>query len=131
MPVATVTGCLQERVLVKSVVAHGYTPAQQTTGVCAEVNTAMRIGGSLFLIAIGAILKWAISAHVSGVNLSVIGIILMVVGALALLITVIFMSMRRRTDVYQENNGPYVNGGAPAQGYSRTTYKEPNRYDTY
>jgi len=90
----------------------------------------MRIGGSLFLIALGAILKWAVSDHVSGVNLGVIGIILMVVGVIGLVLTVIMMSMRRRTDVIQENSGAYA-GGAPMGGTSRTTYKEPNTYDGY
>jgi hypothetical protein len=40
----------------------------------------MTIGGSLSLIAVGAILKWAITAHVEGVNLQNMGVILMVVG---------------------------------------------------
>jgi len=40
----------------------------------------MTIGASLFLIALGAILKWAITAHVEGVNLQNMGVILMEVG---------------------------------------------------
>lgn len=91
----------------------------------------MRIGASLFLIALGAILKWAISAHVSGVNLSMVGIILMVVGAIGLIVSLIMMSTRRRTDVVRENNVGYVDGGAPVQGSSRTTYKQPSNYDPY
>jgi Domain of unknown function (DUF6458) len=92
----------------------------------------MRIGASLFLIALGAVLKWAISAHVSGVNLGMIGIILMVVGVIGLVISLIMMSMRRRTDVIQQRSGGvYGDGGAPVGGVSRTTYKEPNTYDGY
>jgi len=93
----------------------------------------MRIGVSLFLIALGAVLKWAVSAHVSGVNLGMIGIILMVVGAIGLVISLIMMSMRRRTDVVHERSGGvYGDGaGAPVGGVSRTTYKEPNTYDGY
>jgi hypothetical protein len=86
----------------------------------------MRIGGSLFLIALGAILKWAVADHISGVNLSVIGVILMIVGLVGLIISVALMATRRRTDVIQQNSGGYVQG-AP-QGTSRTTYKEPNVY---
>ena len=41
----------------------------------------MGIGVSLLLIAIGAILTWAVTATVSGVDLDTVGIILMVVGA--------------------------------------------------
>ena len=59
----------------------------------------MRIGGSLLLIAVGAILNWAVSAHVNGVNLHAVGWILMIVGAVGLALTLIWMSTRRRTDV--------------------------------
>jgi hypothetical protein len=47
---------------------------------------AMTIGTSLFLIAVGAILKFAVTTHVTGVNLHVVGVILMVVGAVGLVI---------------------------------------------
>jgi hypothetical protein len=46
----------------------------------------MTIGTSLLLIAAGAILKWAITAHVEGVNLQNMGVILMVVGGIGLCI---------------------------------------------
>lgn len=65
----------------------------------------MRIGGSLFLIALGAILRFAITTHVSGLNVAMIGVILMVVGVIGLAITVVLMSSRRRTDVIQRPNG--------------------------
>jgi hypothetical protein len=83
----------------------------------------MGIGGSLLLIAVGAILKWAVADHVSGVNLGVIGIILMIVGALGLILSVVLMARRRRTDVVQEGYGPT---GTSA---SRTTYTTPTPYD--
>lgn len=59
----------------------------------------MEIGGSLVLIALGAILKWAVTDDVSGVNLSVVGTILLVVGALGLLISLFIWGTRRRTYV--------------------------------
>ena len=40
----------------------------------------MGIGVSLILVAAGAILTWAVSADVSGVDLTTVGVILMVVG---------------------------------------------------
>ena len=46
----------------------------------------MTIGSSLLLIAVGAILKWAVTAHVEGVNLQNVGVILMVVGGVGLCI---------------------------------------------
>ena len=76
----------------------------------------MRLGGSLFLIALGAILKFAIKDHFKDVNLGTIGVIFMLIGALGLVISIVWMSSRRRTDVIQR--GP---GGAVG-----TTYVTPN-----
>ena len=55
----------------------------------------MTIGTSLFLIAVGAILKFAVTLHVEGVNLHVVGIVLMVVGVLGLLLGLWLMTLRR------------------------------------
>ena len=55
-------------------------------------DVLMGISGSLVLIAVGAILKWAVTATVSGVNLQTIGVILMVVGAVGLVLSLIFWS---------------------------------------
>ena len=52
----------------------------------------MGIGVSIILIAAGAILTWAVNASVSGLELQTIGVILMVVGALGLLMSMIFWS---------------------------------------
>ncbi len=46
-------------------------------------------GGSLFLIAVGAILAFAVEVEAEGFNLNTIGIILMVVGALGLILTLV------------------------------------------
>ena len=56
----------------------------------------MGIGTSLFLIAVGAILYFAVDANVSGLEISTIGIILMVIGVLGLLISLFFLSDWRR-----------------------------------
>jgi len=48
----------------------------------------MGIGISIFLIAVGAILTFAVHATVSGLDISTIGIILMVVGGIGLATTV-------------------------------------------
>ena len=50
----------------------------------------MGIGTSIFLIAIGAILNYAVEDTVSGVDLSTIGVILMVVGVAGLLISLLY-----------------------------------------
>lgn len=59
----------------------------------------MEIGGSLVLIALGAILRFAVSDNVSGVNIPVIGNILMIVGAIGLLISLFIWGSRRRSYV--------------------------------
>jgi hypothetical protein len=52
----------------------------------------MGMGFSLFLIAVGAILAFAVEAQVSGLELQTIGLILMVVGGLGLVLTLLFWS---------------------------------------
>ena len=52
----------------------------------------MGVGASIVLIAIGAILAWAVSADIDGVNLNMVGVILLVVGAIGLLLSLIFWS---------------------------------------
>ena len=56
----------------------------------------MGIGTSLFLIAVGAILYFAVNASISGLSIATVGIILMVVGVIGLLISLFFMSSWRR-----------------------------------
>ena len=56
----------------------------------------MSIGGSLLLIAIGAILKFAVTAKVSGVDLSTVGVVLMAVGVVAFIVAVSWLVSQRR-----------------------------------
>jgi hypothetical protein len=59
------------------------------------------IGTSIFLIAIGAILRYAVTGSVEGVNLDVVGLILMIVGVAGLVLTFLWMTIwadRRRGD---------------------------------
>lgn len=44
----------------------------------------MGLGISIFLLAAGAILTWAVSAEVSGVDVNAVGVILMIVGIVGL-----------------------------------------------
>jgi hypothetical protein len=55
----------------------------------------MGIGSSLFLIAVGAILYFAVDADVSGIEISTVGIILMVIGIIGLLISLFFLGTWR------------------------------------
>ena len=59
----------------------------------------MGIGTSIFLIAVGAILRYAITGNTEGVDLDVVGLILMIAGAVGLVITFLWMTIyadRRR-----------------------------------
>lgn len=49
------------------------------------------IGTSIFLIAAGAILRYAVTATVEGVSLTTVGLILMIVGIVGLVISLLFM----------------------------------------
>ncbi len=50
----------------------------------------MTIGSSIVLIAVGAILKFAVTAHISGVNLQTAGTVLLVVGIVGLLLALVY-----------------------------------------
>ncbi|PPK92167.1 hypothetical protein CLV92_11628 [Kineococcus xinjiangensis] len=56
----------------------------------------MRLGSAIVLIALGAILTFAVTLDVSGIDLSTVGVILMVVGGLGLLLELAFFAPRRR-----------------------------------
>lgn len=52
----------------------------------------MGIGTSILLIAVGAILKYAVTAHVSGISVDTVGVILMVAGAAGLVLSLFWMA---------------------------------------
>ena len=49
----------------------------------------MGVGVSLFLIAAGAVLTWAVTASVSGVSVHVVGVILLIVGIVGLVLSLL------------------------------------------
>jgi len=64
----------------------------------------MQIGTSLFLIAVGAILAFAVNATISGLDINVIGYILMAVGVVGLVLSMFLWSSwrgGRRTEVVE------------------------------
>ena len=69
----------------------------------------MGIGVSVFLMAVGAIMTFALEASADGIDLDTVGIILMVVGALGLLLSLLFWrdaapwATRERTVVREEH----------------------------
>ena len=63
----------------------------------------MGIGASLFLVAAGAVLAYAVETEVSGIDIQTVGVILMIVGAVGLVVSLLFWSSfspyRRDRDV--------------------------------
>ena len=76
----------------------------------------MGLGVSIFLLAVGAILTWAVNAEVNGLDITAVGVILLVVGIAGLLLSMLFWSSwggpgyvsdrRRRTTTYVEDGPP-------------------------
>jgi hypothetical protein len=55
----------------------------------------MALGTSLFLIALGAVLRFAVSVSAHGFSIHTIGVILMIVGGVGLIISLLWMTMWR------------------------------------
>jgi hypothetical protein len=75
----------------------------------AGTSHKMTIGMSIFLIALGAILSFAVTATVAGIEIQTVGVILMVAGAIGLVIGLfLFASDRRRADrvAYDDRRDP-------------------------
>lgn len=74
----------------------------------------MRFAVSLFVIALGAILAFGVTATPSGINIQVIGLILMLVGLAGLAIGRWLYVARRRTDViYRPDGQTWIEPNAP------------------
>jgi len=67
----------------------------------------MGIGINIFLIAVGAVLTFAVDATVAGLDIKVVGVILMMAGAVGLILTLLVFAPRRRRTV-TETSRPSV-----------------------
>ena len=76
----------------------------------------MGIGVSLFLIAVGAILAFAVNAATDVANIDVIGWILMGVGAAGFLLSLLFWSSWGGPGYWGRRRTTYVDEGPPAAG---------------
>jgi uncharacterized protein DUF6458 len=77
----------------------------------------MTIGGSIFLIAVGAILKFAVTTSISGVDLATVGVILMIAGIVGLLIGLFLLA---------NNNGRRRPAAVERERYvERDPYRDP------
>jgi Domain of unknown function (DUF6458) len=77
----------------------------------------MGISLSLLLIAAGAILTWAVSAEASGIDIQVVGVILLIVGIVGLVLSFVFWS----------SWGGFGGRDAAAQGGQNTTIVKDDR----
>jgi hypothetical protein len=71
----------------------------------------MTIGTSIVLIAVGAVLKYAVTADVSWIDIQTVGTILLLVGILGLILSLIYTfawspAARRRRDLYYDDRPP-------------------------
>lgn len=57
----------------------------------------MGVGISIFLLAVGAILAFAVTGDVKGLDLHVVGFILMAVGVIGIIISLVMMNQRSNT----------------------------------
>ena len=74
----------------------------------------MTIGASLFLIAVGAILNFAVTAEVAGVDLQTVGVILMITGGVGLVLGFVMMAAAGRSGAPPPPDaGPPPGGGYP------------------
>jgi len=62
----------------------------------------MGIGIGIFLLAVGAVLAFAVDASVSGIDIQTVGVILMIVGALGILLDLVLFAPRRRAAVVDD-----------------------------
>lgn len=63
----------------------------------------MPLGTSIFLIAVGAIIRYGLTLHVSGVSRPTIGLILMIAGLVGVALSLFYAATARRRAV----GGPY------------------------
>lgn len=65
----------------------------------------MSIGSALAVIAVGAILKWAVTAHVSWIDLQTTGTVLFVVGLVALPLSLLYTFYWSQRHVGEDETG--------------------------
>lgn len=89
----------------------------------------MGIGGSIFLLALGAILAFAVNADISGLDINVVGYVLMLAGLVGLIITVWYWNSRRRT-VVQERQ-PIIHSDGRIEEVRTVRREDPPPPPTY
>ncbi len=78
----------------------------------------MPFGTSLFLIALGAILRYAVHTSVRGFSVHTVGLILMIVGVVGLVLSLLWMTVwsRQRERAVRYHDGDYPPRDYPPPG---------------
>ena len=71
----------------------------------------MGVGVGVLLLVVGAILYWAVEVDIPGITDNTLGIILMVVGVLAIVLALVMNQQRSRTKIVEERRD--IQGSAP------------------
>ena len=79
----------------------------------------MGIPVSILLIAVGAILAFAVTGQATGIDIHTVGWILMAVGAIGILLSLIFWSSWAGPGYFASRRRTYVEDGPPADPYYR------------
>lgn len=82
----------------------------------------MRLGTGIVLMALGAILAFAVHVQLSGVDLRVVGWILLLVGALGVVLELAVWAPRRRRVVQTDAYGRTADGAPARTTTTRETY---------
>ena len=70
------------------------------------------LGFAIFLVALGAILRYAVTAEVASIDIGTVGVILMIAGVVLFLLTLFFILSGR-----SPTGGPPRQGPPPPPGY--------------
>jgi membrane protein YdbS with pleckstrin-like domain len=73
----------------------------------------MTIGAAIVLIAIGAVLKWAVTAHVNGFDIQTAGTVVFVVGLVGLVLAIMYTFWWSRENRYAYHDDPMVRRHGP------------------
>ncbi len=87
----------------------------------------MGIGGSIFLIALGAILAFAVNFNMGWLDINIVGWVLILAGVTGLTLTLAFWN-RRRTAVVTTQQSVQDPAAQPAVYTERPTYTERRVY---
>lgn len=82
----------------------------------------MTIGAALALIAVGAVLKWAVTAHVTGFDIQTAGTVIFIVGLLGLVLAIMYTFWWSRDNHYYADDNMVRRRGPGGPGAPPPAY---------